>query len=317
MPNDVPGIDPSTFDATFRALKALSWRGIEVPTSSLELSLDQDHVEHKFPDRDGAHIEATGRNPLRFRAKLVFRNNITPGKAEGWNSGQLYPLQFRTFLEAAADRTTGTLVHPELGPIQCKLKSFTVRWESQTRDGVDADAEWVESTDKPEDLTQVLAGYSPPSAAQAAAGDLDNFKAAQTPPFPEPAFEPSFGDAMRQLQGVTDQYTLLSKKLGGQIDHVVYRVGAMSDSISAAKDVTLWAPRQAIEKMKAALYELKKQLLTSNRRISFYTVPAPTTLAAIAAYLHAPIADLLKLNPLLAQSPSVAPFSIVRYYTGA
>ena len=333
MPNDVPSIDPASFDATFGALKPLSWRGIQVPAASVELALDQDHAEHKFPDRDGAHIEATGRNPLRFRAKLIFRNNITPGKKESWPSGILYPLQFRAFLEAAADRSSGEFVHPELGPITCKLKSFNVRWDAMTRDGVDADAEWVESTDKPEDLAAIIGTYSAASASQAAAADLDTYAINKVAPFytppvdaqtfttaqpsslAPPPFEPSFGDAMRQIQGVFDQYTLLSKKAGGQVDHIIYRVNALSDSVASAKDVTMWAPRQSLEKMKSALYELKKQILTSNRKISFYQVPAPTTLAAIAAFLHAPIADLLKLNPLLAQAPSVQPFSIVRYYT--
>jgi len=313
--------------SVFEGLHEMSWKGISFPTTHLALELDHDLVEHKWPDRDGAHIEATGLCPLVFHATICFRNGASPGKTETWgsggagsasspqnvNGGALYPNVFRDFIGIASDRTKGPLLHPEFGTITCKLKSAHVAWDPTRRDGVDVEATWIQSTETPGDLNKILASPSPISSTLQFALDLD----AQIIGIVKPvsaAFEPSFGDAMRSIQAVFDQTSLISKQIGGQIDHVAYRLNSLSDSIAATKDCTSWPITQSIEHLRASLNDLKKQLLVANKAISIYVTPTNTTIGMICSYLGVQIADLIKLNPLLVTQVTVPARSVVRYY---
>lgn len=300
--------------SVFELLLEMKWKGVSFPTSHLAIDLEHDLVEHKWPDRDGAHVEATGRSPLVFSATIPFRNGIAPGKTEKW--GILYPTGFRDFLTKAADRTVGDLQHPELGVIKCKLKSARVTYDPNKRDGADVDATWIESTETPEDLQKVLASSSPVGATLQFALDLDQQLLQLNPPLPTPPGppEPSFGDAIRSIQGAFDQTSLLSRQIAGQIDHVAYRLSSLSDSVAAAKNVLFWPVTQSVEHMRASLNDLKSQLLVQNKQVSIYVVPAETTLANIAAFLGVRIDDIVKLNPLLVSSARVAARSTVRYY---
>lgn len=319
-------------DTTFNQLLPLRWRGFEAPAISFEVSLEQDHVAHEWPDRDGGHIEATGRKPLVFTAKICFRNFVLPGPNETFTPVEMYPGQYRKFLTAAADRTTGDLQHPELGIIKCKLKSFRTAWESSKRDGVDCDVQWIESTEKPEDLAAVLAAPSPISVSATAAADMDAYVGTPKNPGPVaaqivksysylrpapaqlPLYEPSLTDLFRKVQSVTDQASLLKRQYGAQIDHIAYRFQGIQDSLYASRDCTMWPAIQTAERAKSALASLKQQLLTSNKPINFYVVPAPVTLANLTASLKQVVEDLIKLNPLLVGAPVIQPFTVVRYY---
>src|SRR5947208_3808040 len=121
----------------------------------MEMDLEQDHAEHRWPDRDGAHVEATGRAPLVFSAKAIFRNGISTGRAENWESGKLYPDAYRAFIDAAADRTSGPLQHPEHGTVTCKLRSARVTWDANKRDGCDVACVWVETSEPTDELVSI------------------------------------------------------------------------------------------------------------------------------------------------------------------
>ena len=302
---------PDLLPSVFEQLQELTWKGASAPVTSLSLELEHDLVEHKWPDRDGAHIEATGLCPLVFHATLCFRNGVAAGSAEKF--GILYPTGYRAFMVLAADRSAGPLQHPEHGIVTCKLKSARVAWDPTKRDGVDVECAWIQSTETPADLNKILASPSPISSTLQFALDLDTQIIGIVKPVTT-NYEPSFGDAMRSIQSVFDQTTLLSKQIGGQIDHVAYRLNSLSDSIAATKDCTNWPITQSIEHLRASLNDLKKQLLVANKTISLYMTPTNTTIGMICAYLGVQIADIIKLNPLLVAQVTVPARSVVRYY---
>jgi prophage DNA circulation protein len=298
-------------DDVLSQLLAFKWRTVIVPVSEFTTDILQDHVEHKWPDRDGAHVEATGRAPLVITAKCIFRNGVIAGKSEQFNV-VLYPEGFRQFFQACSIRETGTLQHPELGNIKCKLKSIRFRWHAGGRDGCDADAQWVESFDSDDQFQDVIARPSPVASVYIESADLDT----QVMQYSNPALPPqsSFLADIQAATAVFDTASLASKQIGGKIDHIVYRVQALEDAVSALRDNSAWPIIQSCERLKESLFELRKQQLVTQRTVGFYIVPKDQTLAALAAYLQTSIDDMMKLNIPLLDAPVVPRLTPVRYY---
>ena len=299
----------------FGALSSLKWKGIGFPYASLRNRFRQDLAIHKFVDRDGAHIEGTGRAPLEFSARVPFLNGLTPASSEDWPA-QLYPTVRDAMLRACADKASGTLQHPELGNFTCKLETFEWTLDAQVRSGVWADVSWIETDDTGDDLQAALQQSSPTSLIQSAAFDLDSNIANVDPSiFPQPYVPPtSFSDLAFAIRGVTDIPTLLQKQVGGQIANYLYEAQSLEDSVNNAKNALLWPITQSAEVAKSALYDLEATLLTQGKPAAFYTVQKDSTLAQIAATVGAQVIDIMTLNPSYIQSPVIAAGSVVRYY---
>lgn len=305
------------------------WRDIGVPVSDFSTDLQHDQVEHKWPDRDGAHVEATGRAPLVHHATIHFRNNLSPGINETWRLARigadgtfnadaqaLYPTVFRAFLVAFATRSTGPLQHPELGVLQCKPKQAQFKWTSTRRDGIDCTASWVESDDTAADFEDILARPSPVSDALVAGIDLDS----QLVQYASPAvtFDGGSTSFLDDIQAVTrtfDTASLISAQYAGKIDRVLYRVTSLQSRLSKAADLSAWPLVTSCERLKSALYGLKGSILNLDRAIAHYTTKKDTTLAALTGATQCDIGNLLKLNPSLAARPAVPQGTVVRYYT--
>jgi len=327
----------------FDQLGEFKWREISFPATTFRVTLRQDLAQHKFPDRDGAHIEATGRAPLEFSARIPFLNSIVPGKVETW--GVLYPTQFRLFLAACADRTTGLLRHPELGAIRCKVESCDTVWDANVRAGVYVDVSWIESTFDPDESNAIFESTSPVAESLLAATDLDaSIEDIQPAPPELPEYSPSFADSMRSLQAVGDQISLLSRRVSGIQDQVSYRANAIVESIGRATtslsaagvpqtvltSVTagrvtasatvagpaalLWPLAMSGQRTLSAIDGLRKVLGTARKNIALYVVPKDSTLAGVASDVGASLSDLLKLNPTLVAGPVVTAKTIVRHY---
>ena len=100
----------------FASLLEFRWRDVSFPTTEFTTELRQDLAIHKLVDRDGAFVEGTGRAPLQITARVACLNGLDAGPNEHWQR-PLYPYTWRKLFEACADKSTGTLQHPELGPI--------------------------------------------------------------------------------------------------------------------------------------------------------------------------------------------------------
>ena len=298
----------------FSQLLECKWRTTSFPITSFSTAFAHDQAQHKWPDRDGAHIEATGRQPLTHRATIPFRNAVARAQGETW--GILYPDGFRAFLSAFSDRTSGILQHPELGAITCKPGTYSAEWSANTRDGVNVSATWIESYDEDAQYDDTLARPSPIAAVYVEALDLDSQIAQYANPTATTNAQESltFTQAIQKITGAFDQVSLVSRQAGGYIDHVIYRVQALQDSIYRARDNTAWPIINTCERLKASLFALKQQQLVLQKDVLLFIVPKDQTLAAVAGSLGVKVADLMRLNPTISGGPVVPRLTAVRYY---
>jgi hypothetical protein len=229
-------------------------------------------------------------------------------------------------LAAMADTSTGTLQHPVLGNITCKPHTFETDWKGATREGVPCSASWLETTEDPNSLALLIASVSPMAAGLQASADIDKHLPNLTPPLPAlPQYQPNFQDAMRSIQGVFDQVSLLQQRGAGVINNILYRVNAIQNAMATAarlpggaqNSALAWPMRDALQRMTAAANDLKKTLLVGKKSIGIYMPARNATMGKLAADIPAPITDLLVLNPSLVASPIVKANSKIRYYLPA
>jgi hypothetical protein len=316
----VPATGPAAgadVNALYGALHMFSWREVGFPVTEFEQDFRRDLVIHKFADMDGAHVEDTGRHPLQITAHVPFVNGLRKGPSETW-SDPLYPYTWRLLLAACAQKGSGTLVHPELGPLTCKLESFRTTWSGTARGGPMGILVWIESDDVGLDLDQDLSTPSPLASIAGAASDADADLASIDPSIvPKlPTFSSSFTDMTNALLAVIDLPSLLANQYGGQLENVIWNAQRLESALSTApnRSALNWPLFLAAEQMKSAAYDLQQTLLTKGRQVGLYTVQGDQTLSQVAANLNANLADIMTLNPSLVQNPLILDQTQVRYY---
>jgi hypothetical protein len=318
-------------------LLPFAWKGVYFPSAAFRVRLKQDVAMHDYADRDGAHVEGTGRAALEFSARIPFINGIDLSPAEAGVLQPVYPVAFRKFLEVAADRSRGDLQHPELGRIKARLLELDTDWSAQTRGGVMVDVTWVEDTDKPSDLESLLLNPSPAQALAEAASDLDaqmdaaleNLRTknidrdlavfAMVQGLRETELKDlSFSEATRRLQGIGDSIESTNRRTAAVVDAIEFRAKNIGASLKrAGAHPVYWPIQHAAQRMEAAAIDLKASLGTKKRRIGLYVVAAPSTAPSIAQDLGVKLGDVLSLNPTLAGGPVVLRGTKVRYYLAA
>ena len=317
-------------DDLFASLLEFQWRGIGFPVADFDTELAQRHTVHDFADRDGAHVEPQGRRPLRIMARVPLLNYITRGKRESWVERQLYPAVWRKLFAACADRTSGTLQHPELAPLTCKCENMKTRWEASVRGGVWVTLQWIQSDDNTADLANALSTPSPAASVFANAAALDAALKTVSPlVIPQPYVPPiSFSDLANAVRGVVDQVTLLQKSFAGRIANIIYECNALESSLTMAENALNWPLYQMAEELKASCIELSQSLLNGGgagggggssgaRVIKFYTTTKDATLAQVAASVGSPVADIMQLNSAFVSIGIVPSQTQIRYYAAA
>lgn len=294
----------------------MKWRDVSFPVQQFSTSLAHDLAIHKWPDRDGAHVEATGRQPLTFRASIPFKNGVRPGPGESWGTSDLYPTTFRLFLTAFATRTSGFLQHPELGLIRCKPHTAEFGWGATSRDGCDCTATWTESLDDTvTEFQDILASKSPVADLMLTCDELDSQIASYDNPLLSVHVRSfSFGAAIRNVTKSFNAITLASAKYGGYINHVAYRASLLEDAVLGLRDNKAWPMVTACERIRASLHDLKRSQLTASRLVGFYTVARDATLASLLVPTRSSVSNLLLLNPTLGRSSVIPKGTVVRYY---
>lgn len=285
----------------------VSWRGIPFPVTSLRNGFGHAHVEHYFVYRDGCHIEATGRNARNFHARIPFHNGVQASPLEQWAGQQLFPTLFNRFLLAVEDRSTGELLHPTYGPLQCKTRD--VDWTYQAGTGVDGatiDVSWYETTDS-EDINGTIAQQAPMAQAISNADKLDSaLTVAKTKdPLPELANDTTpFGTLIRNFQGGT-----------GNLGRIDSKLDNTSLALDRLNSVNFWELRTSTEDMRAAVYDLKSNPSQGGKTIKTFTIGNfGTTLPLLSISLGVRTDDLVRLNPKLANDPRVPPGTKVKYF---
>ncbi len=303
-----------SIEQMFKELLPFKWAFCSFPVSEMSIDLSQDIAEHKYWGKDGARLEATGRAPLVFTAKIPFRNGIFPGRGEQWAPSILYPDGYRAFLSAMADRTTRELQHPELGVIKCKPVSCKTNWSGGRRDGVDVDATWKETT---EDGEESAIERDSPATGYVEAGELDgHLSSAELRKLAPkmPAYTPDLADTMRSIASFGDTISVFQKRATGRIDSLAYKVDRIAESMEGARNALTWPVDLAAMRLADSLTRLRKELVASGRALVLYTVPVASTLGAIAPQLGVPIEELLRLNPHLGRSLTVRGGRVVKYF---
>lgn len=289
------------------------WRGIEFHCGPWSMEGDHDIAEHKFPDRPAGLMEHTGRNPMRFSFTAYFRNGIS---GSGTSSLPEYPDNWRQFIAACSDGTTGDLVHPELGPIKVKCKSHKTTCEPGKRDGVDVEVSFVESPAAEAELDALLKQPSPMGTAIASARDLDDATGDidPIPEYPE-SISPSLLESMKQLQGAFQQFKLGIGNLTGTLDAYLGGMLELRDTLIAnGNPATTVKAILALDKVIDALLQLSQESASKNRPITQAVVQSTTSADIVAGFFATPVDAFLKLNPLAADGPTIAAGSSVFVY---
>ena len=116
--------------------QVLAFDGLSFPITTFSTDFSHDIAQHKRPDRDGARLENTGRNPIVLQVRGLFRNGLIFDISAN-TSDLLYPVVYKAVLQRCADGKTGDLVHPELGTLRMKCASFKSVTTAERRDGCD------------------------------------------------------------------------------------------------------------------------------------------------------------------------------------
>ena len=290
---------PSDLDIA-RQLLTPKWRDVEFYCGPWSFSFDQQHAIHAYPDRDAAFIEATGRNPARYSFTAYFRNGIS-------GSVLLYPDKWRLFVAACLDRSTGKLIHPELGAINVKVVSYRSSFDPMKRDGMDVDVEFIESVTRADELADLVNMKSPMEKAVYAARDLDTeaFAINPTPTYPS-ALTPSALDSLKKLSGALQQFKMGIGNVIGQIDSITIAVDQLRQTIESVSNPSNYKALEAIDRLIVALFELKETLAQKGRPITPAIVRFDSPLPAVAKFFNMSVDDLLRLNAGLARKMTVA-----------
>lgn len=300
----------------FQQLLEYKWRGVAFPTSEFSVTLAQDNAHHAAWKRQGENLEATGRKSLEFRATIPFRNGIVPASVETWPV--LYPGQYRLFLDAMALPTTGILTHPELGDIECKPGTCETKWLATKRDGCDVDATWTESIDLNVDDSLTIGSQSPVNEIELSALSLDvdypNIRQL-APGLPKRT--ESLMDILNAFVAYGDQAKLFAARQAGMLARADYAAGQILRTIDLADNPLLAQQKSAAIRMRNAIADLKKDLAQLGGRITYYRVPAPTTIAGIATAKKIALGDIISMNPTLVAKPVVPAGTTVRYRSAA
>ncbi len=320
VPTNLPPGANTDVDALFAALLELRWKDVSLPYVQLRTRLRQDLAIHKLTDRDGAYVEGTGRAPLEMTARLPLINGLTPSANEHWQK-PLYPLTWRKLFQVCADKSTGTLQHPELGDLTCKLESMDTVHDGNVRGGVWVDIAWIETDDTVDQLAQALGTQSPLASLAAFANDLGVALTSVDPSiFPQP-YEPptSFQDLTTQVQAVFNVPTLLSKQYQGQIANIVWdcqNVIASAKQASQASSLN-WPLLLSGYGMISAAYDVAATQLNSGQPIGSFALSKDMTLAQVANTIPAPVDQIMQLNPGYAGLSVIPLGSVVRYYAAS
>ncbi len=310
----------------FAKLKEFQWKGIAFPSAEDDVEIRQDLVIHRFADRNGGYAENTGRHPIQITARIPFLNQIYPGGKESWPAGALYPYQWRLFIAACLDGTSGTLQHPELGPLNCKIEIGKTTWSGKVRGGVWVQATWIESDDtQANDVGNDLSNATPQALLVTSSSDLDatiaTLQAAVTAQQnPLPPFQFSFDDLANFVIGVIDIPTLMQKENQGRIGNLIYQADRVQDAVQESPlfGPMLWPMFQAATRIKDAAYNAAlAPAIAGGKPILTKQIAKDSTLAQAALFVGSDITSFIVLNYALVSVPVLPAGTTVRYYADA
>lgn len=278
-------------------LLPLSWRGIDVPCQANEMSGGHSLVEHNQYGVAGGEQESCCRKSVRFSFRVPFRVGIA-----GYEG--LYPQTFRDFWNACLDGSTGPLIHPELGLVDCKVDTFKAVYDPQRRDGVDMDVVWAESIEL--GISVDIAAESPINTAIGLAGDLEDIATDVEVPEYDDGSGLSLKQALAKIKGTIQ---LAEMSVVNSLNDISNTISAVNDMIDYAGTLThpeSYAILDALKGIESNLQTLKEKTLAGRKkRIAIRVTTSDMRVTYAAAKFGMTIEEFFGLNPLLAVSTTV------------
>jgi prophage DNA circulation protein len=297
----------------FDQLLECKFRGISFPIRAIATDVSQEQAMHKYPNRDGARVEGTGRNPIQVNGTAVLFNNISPASYESWTKGSLFPDVYTKLLVAFADGTSGEFQHPLLGKMTVKPVSFRDSVSGDKRHGTEVEFSLIETISDDEDIFTALSAKASASSdvAKGAAALDAALPSLQVPRLPKMN---SFQDLARGVQGIIDKPTLLAQKARGTLDRIEHQCNQVIDACNRANNVVNGRAMVTAQRLKADVKSLRAQLQTVDRKIATLVARTDTSLTALTQDLGNNLDELIKLNPTLVSGAIVRRGALVRYY---
>lgn len=286
-----------TEDVLAKMLRA-KFRDVEFFTSGFSFSFEHTHVPHLYPDRDAGFIESTGRNPARYSFQAFFRNgNLIAEEAQ-------YPLAWRKMAAAMADRSVGELLHPELGPVKVKAVSMATTWDGTKRDGSDVQLEFVETTDKEDELA-ALFDQSAAYAVEFEAGQLDKVSTVANMAKDKPETYPSLLGSIKQLTGTIASAKASLGNVAALVESYANAIDDLAQAVDSLDDVSLAPVLEQLRRLHAGVLDLTEAARPKGRPVTLVMVRANAPMSAVAGAFSNSLEDFLTLNPALGSKTSL------------
>lgn len=286
-----------TEDVLAKMLRA-KFRDCEFFTSGHSFSFEHQQAQHTYPDRDAGFIEATGRNPARYSFQALFRNgNLLAPELQ-------YPLTWRKMAAAMADRSTGELLHPELGPVKVKPVSMSTTWDATKRDGTDVQLEFIETSDEEDELA-ALFNQSAAYTVEFEAGQLDKVSTVANLAADKPELYPSLLDSIKQLTGTIASAKASLGNVAALVESYANAIDDLAQAVDSLDDVSLAPVLEQLRRLHAGVLDLTEAAKPKGRPITLVMVRAAAPMSAVAGAFSNSLEDLLTLNPALGSKTSL------------
>ena len=303
-------------------LLPIRWDDIYFPVSNFDFDVNQAIVEHKYPNRDAARLEAMGREPLIMKATAIFVNTIVPGPSDMWTQGDLFPTVYNKLLLSSFSGDTKVLQHPTIGEIQCKIRSFSPLIDAKFRGGCIAHIVWEETiTDDLDATIKSLQTYVASAKQNAAA--LDSQMPALNPSPTDlgiPEYKDSLLDLVNKIEAMINAPGKFAGQIAGTIDSLEGRCHMIINRIKSTYTTAWGQANQLAYKLKADAQtfrdtaKLMRGTIYKNRTVAYYITEKKTVFTNLAARLHNTYQELIDLNPMLAKMASIPAGTTVGYY---
>jgi hypothetical protein len=279
-------------------LPDLQWAGLPtVPSAVLTFGWKHSLAERRAPYIDAAWHDATGRDPMQFRARLYFdaglQFNAFP---ELWN-------KWRPKLLVG---TIDNLRHPIIGLIRARVASVDGDTAPTNRSGFVIDVAWVESLDDPEDQREL-----PDVSLVGQAVAAENAARAVNVTWPDGSYEPSLEEAIKQVEsaafGAVASVSAYASKVAGTVSVMIESVSRLTDPLAHPAFDGLIAVHARVTEIAANAERAARQ--TARKQIT-----NDIGLDEFADSVGNTLAEAMQLNPLAVRDPIVrAPATLVYY----
>lgn len=276
-----------------------TWRGQQIHPLSMSFGFEQDQIVHEYPDRDSGFVEATGRKVATYSFSLLFDNGNSLAIEEQ------YPKAWREFVGAMADRSRGTLGHPELGPVKAKPKSVNTSWDPSRRSGVVVEATFIETSDQEDELSALLA-QSASYSATFEAGFLDGAIPDVTPAPDVPStLTPSLLQSLKQVTGAIAQAKASVGNVAALVESYANAIDDLAEQINDLNNPAYAPILESLRRLFSAVIDLGQAVKQVARPVTLVVVKRDAPIAAVASGFGNSVEEFLALNPAAATRTSL------------